>query len=199
MKSRSALVFALGALCLAAAVPAAPAVTSKAKRSCDTIRLGKVRVFYKHNMRCAKAKRLARRLYRSEGRNRPRKFVCQSGSNFNSGGSCRHRSKNRYFGWHPFDKRATAARRASCKPVRNPYPGTRFDGIDLTHIKADGVACSKARRVAERAHKRGLGLIPSPNGTRTYRWNGWKVRANLRPARDRYVATRRHKKVRFRF
>ena len=51
---------------------------------------------------------------------------------------------------------AQAAQR--CKPVVNPYPGTRYDGVDLTRIRATGVSCPTARRVARRAHRRALGL-----------------------------------------
>ena len=87
----------------------------------------------------------------------------------------------------------------SCKPVVNPYEGTRYDGIDLSDIEALGLSCSKARRVAKRAHKNGLAMAPSPDGYRDYRWNGWDVSGNLRPTSDRYVAARNGKKVRWRF
>jgi len=50
----------------------------------------------------------------------------------------------------------------SCEGVLNPYPGTRYQGIDLTHIRAKGVKCPKARRVAKRAHKMGLLLGVPP-------------------------------------
>jgi hypothetical protein len=73
------------------------------KSGCDTIKLGEPRIFYKHNMRCSKAKSYARRVYRSDGRDEPRRFTCESGSNFDEGGSCRHETKNKYFGWHPAD------------------------------------------------------------------------------------------------
>ncbi len=73
------------------------------KRGCDMIKLGEPRIFYKHNMRCSKAKDYARRVYRSDGRDEPRRFTCESGSNFDEGGSCHHDTKNKYFGWHPAD------------------------------------------------------------------------------------------------
>jgi hypothetical protein len=88
---------------------------------------------------------------------------------------------------------------ASCADVVNPYSGTRYEGIDLTHIRADGVGCPKARRVAERAHKAGLALTPPASGIRTYTWNGWSVRGDLRPDHDRYRAMRRGNEVRWRF
>jgi hypothetical protein len=93
----------------------------------------------------------------------------------------------------------TAASATACNPVKNPYPGTRYDGIDLSHIRAKGVACGKGRRVAEKAHRKGLGLVPSPDGYLNFGWNGWQVRGNLRPDSDRYRATRHGKRVRWRF
>ena len=38
-----------------------------------------------------------------------------------------------------------------------------------------------------------------PEEIRTFTWNGWKVRGDLRPASDRYVATRGSRRVRWRF
>lgn len=85
----------------AAAPPAKPGFDDK--RSCNSINLGEPRVFYKHNMRCSTAKHYARRLFTTDGGDWPRNFTCESGSNFNEGGSCRHDSKDKYFGWHPAD------------------------------------------------------------------------------------------------
>ena len=87
----------------------------------------------------------------------------------------------------------------SCGSVDNPYEGTRYDGVDLTRIRATEVRCPKARRVARRAHKKALGLVPDPSGHLSFGWNGWQVTGNLRPSRDRYRATRRDKRVRWRF
>ena len=87
----------------------------------------------------------------------------------------------------------------SCRPVSNPYEGTRYEGIDIAHIEAEGVGCSKARRVARRAHKKGWGLTPDVNGNLRYQWNGWDVDGNLRPTNDRYRAERRGNLVRWRF
>ena len=94
---------------------------------------------------------------------------------------------------------ATAATTRSCPAVRNPYPDTRFAGVDLTHITAIGVSCATARTVARRAHAKALGLTPSASGIRTFTWNGWHVRGDLRPASDRYVATKGAAVVRWRF
>ena len=93
---------------------------------------------------------------------------------------------------------AEAATRA-CKPVVNPYPGTRYEGTDLTRVRAVGVSCTRARRVARGAHRKALGLTPTQSGIRTFRWNGWRVTGDLRGADDRYVARRGAKRVRWRF
>ena len=59
---------------------------------------------------------------------------------------------------------------AACKPVENPYAGTRYDGVDLTRIRAEGVRCSTARRVARRAHRKALAAVPDANGIVRVRW-----------------------------
>jgi hypothetical protein len=87
----------------------------------------------------------------------------------------------------------------SCRPVVNPYPGTRYEGEDLKRIRATGVSCRRARRVARRAHREALGLPRPLTGVRRFNWNGWRVTADLRPASDRYVARRDGKRVRWRF
>lgn len=92
-----------------------------------------------------------------------------------------------------------AAATRSCKSVVNPYPGTRYEGVDLSHIRAVGVSCRTARRVARQAHSKALGLAPSPSGLREFSWNGWNVTADLRPPSDLYVARRDGKRVSWRF
>jgi hypothetical protein len=94
---------------------------------------------------------------------------------------------------------APAATTRSCGSISNPYPGTRYAGADLSRITATGVSCRAARTVARRAHRKALGITPSPNGIRTFAWNGWKVTGDLRPSSDRYLATRRGARVRWRF
>jgi hypothetical protein len=94
---------------------------------------------------------------------------------------------------------APAATTRSCGSVSNPYPGTRYAGVDLTRITATGVSCRTARSVARGAHRKALAIAPSATGIRTLTWNGWKVSGDLRPSSDRYVATRRGAKVRWRF
>ena len=84
-----------------------------------------------------------------------------------------------------FAQSATARR---CKPVVNPYPGTRFDDVDLTRIRATGVSCRTARRVARRAHRKALGMTPTLSGIRRFGWRGWRITGDLRGTVDRYVA-----------
>ena|SRR5215218_8213889 len=93
---------------------------------------------------------------------------------------------------------ATASAR-SCAPVVNPYPGTRFEGVDLTSIRAKGITCPRARKVAKRAHSKALALTPPADGIRRFRWNGWQVVGDLRPSSDKYRATRNGKRVSWRF
>jgi hypothetical protein len=59
--------------------------------------------------------------------------------------------------------------------LETPCPGTRYAGVDLSHITAKGVSCTTARRVARGAHKKALGLTPPPSGLRTLTWDGWRV------------------------
>ena len=88
---------------------------------------------------------------------------------------------------------------ATCAPVRDPYPGTRYEGADITGIRTTDVGCERGRRVARRAHRKGLGVPPPPSGVRRYRWRGWDVTGDLRPPKDRYVARKGRRVVRWRF
>jgi hypothetical protein len=92
---------------------------------------------------------------------------------------------------------ADAALRA-CKPVLNPYPHTRYDGVDLTRIRTSGASCETARRVARRAHRKALRRTPTGR-YRRFTWNGWSVTGDLRPDHDRYVARKDGRQVRWRF
>ena len=87
----------------------------------------------------------------------------------------------------------------TCEPVRNPYPGTRYEGIDLKPIRAVNVSCSWARHVARRAHRKALSLPLPADGVRRFRWRGWMITGDLRPDRDRYVARKGDRRVRWRF
>ena len=88
-------------------------------------------------------------------------------------------------GLAPADGRAASR---LCDPVVNPYKGTRYEGVDLRRIRASGVPCAKARRVARGAHRKALGLLVPESGVRTFTWKGWKVKGDVRGSTDRYVA-----------
>ncbi len=92
---------------------------------------------------------------------------------------------------------ADAALRA-CKPVRDPYPGTRYAGVDLTRIRTSAGSCETARRVARRAHRKALRTAPTGR-YRRFTWHGWAVTGDLRPDHDRYVALKDGRQVRWRF
>ncbi len=89
-----------------------------------------MRIFYKNNMRCEKAKHYARRLYKTNGNDEPRKFTCSSGSNFNQGAACNHDFKNKNFGWHPVDKRKATSKKKKVlcwnKELSKPRTAPRF-------------------------------------------------------------------------
>ncbi|HEX5782233.1 MAG TPA: hypothetical protein VFX80_09930 [Solirubrobacteraceae bacterium] len=92
---------------------------------------------------------------------------------------------------------ADAALRA-CKPVLDPYPGTRYAGVDLTRIRTSTRSCVTARRVARGAHRKAL-RSPAAGRYRRFTWHGWAVTGDLRPDRDRYVARRNGRQVHWRF
>jgi hypothetical protein len=88
-----------------------------------------------------------------------------------------------------------AAGTRSCGRLVNPYPNSRYDGVDLRRIRADGVRCPRARRVVRRAHRKGLGLTRPASGVQRFTWRGWRVTGDLRGSEDRYVAKRNGKRV----
>ena len=87
----------------------------------------------------------------------------------------------------------------SCNPVVNPYEGSRYEGVNLKRIRAEGVRCEVARKVTRRAHRKALKKVPDQDGTLEFHWRKWDVRGNLVPAHDRYVAKRGPDRVRWRF
>jgi hypothetical protein len=87
----------------------------------------------------------------------------------------------------------------TCGSVKDPYPGTRYAGVDLTRITAKSVSCATARRVAKGAHRKALGITPPPSGIRSFSWDGWKVTGDLRGSHDAYVASKGAERVRWRF
>ena len=94
---------------------------------------------------------------------------------------------------------ATAPSYRHCEPVRNLYPDTRYDDVDLTRIRALETSCRVARRVARRAHYKALALAPPSRGVRRFGWRGWQVTGDLRGDHDRYVARKGERRVRWRF
>ena len=94
---------------------------------------------------------------------------------------------------------AEAASVRACKPIKNPYAGTRYEGTDISSIRSRGASCRGARRVARGAHYKALGLTPPPSGIRRFNWQGWRVTGNLRGDHDRYLATRSGRRIRWVF
>jgi hypothetical protein len=94
---------------------------------------------------------------------------------------------------------AAAAAVKKCKPVKHPFKGTRYGDVDITHIRARGVSCNAARWLAKHAENKALGITPPPSGYRRFSYHGWSVFGNLRPAHDRYLATKDGKRVRWQF
>src|SRR3954447_11415268 len=94
---------------------------------------------------------------------------------------------------------ASAAPTHRCAAIHDPYPNTLFAGESITNITARNVGCVTARSVARGAHRKALGVTPTAGGIRTFSFNGWHVTGDLRPAHDRYVATRAGAVVRWRF
>lgn len=93
-----------------------------------------------------------------------------------------------------------AAASRSCPAIKDPYKGTRYEGVPLNGIKASGLSCASARKVVKGAHLKGLGLTPPPSsGVRRYTWNGWRVAGDLRPESDKYTARKGGMAVRWRF
>jgi hypothetical protein len=123
--------------------------TAGGKRACNSINLGGPKIFFKHNMNCKSAKKKARQVYASRGEDEPRRFNCESGSGFEDGGSCRHVSKNKYFGWHPADKRK-AAKRERCGRYKST---SGYVKARVTAIR--GVDCDEALYVARKFDRRG--------------------------------------------
>ena len=94
---------------------------------------------------------------------------------------------------------AGAASYKSCKPVVNPYAGSRYEGVDLSSIRVLNGSCAGARAVAKGAHRKALGLTPGPDPVRRFAGGGWSVRGDLRGNSDRYLAVKGSKRVRWRF
>src|SRR4051812_6070264 len=86
---------------------------------------------------------------------------------------------------------AAPAGAASCASIRNvsQLSGTRFAGSDIFRIRARGVSCATARRVARGATLRALGITPPVSGVKRFRFQAWAISDDLRDSDDRYTAT----------
>ncbi len=93
---------------------------------------------------------------------------------------------------------ASAASYKSCKPVANPYEGTRYEGVNLSSIRVLRGSCRGARVVARGAHRKALGITPT-GPIRRFSWGGWRVKGDLRGNSDSYLAVKGRKRVRWRF
>jgi hypothetical protein len=77
---------------------------------------------------------------------------------------------------------------ASCRPVRDLFDGTRYEGSDLFRIRAQGVSCATARRVARAATYKAVGGPPGPTGFKRLRYRRWHLVDDLRGDTDRFSA-----------
>jgi hypothetical protein len=75
-----------------------------------------------------------------------------------------------------------------CRPVANVFEGTRYEGSDLYRIRAQGVSCKTARRVARRGTRRGVAATPDATGHVRVTYRRWSVVGDLRGASDAYRA-----------
>ena len=109
------------------------------------------------------------------------------------------RSRYRRRSWWRCSRQGSRTRSSGrARRCRDPYPDTRYAHVDLTRIKTTLESCSKARRVARKAHWKALKLQPV-GGRKTFIWNGWSVDGNIKPDHDRYVARKDGRQVRWRF
>jgi hypothetical protein len=78
----------------------------------------------------------------------------------------------------------------SCASIRNvsQLDGTRFAGSDIFRIRAQGVSCTTARRIARGATLRALGITPPLSGIKRFRYQSYSVSDDLRGNDDRYTA-----------
>jgi hypothetical protein len=87
-----------------------------------------------------------------------------------------------------------------CRPVIDIFDGTRYAGSDLYRIRARGVSCGTARRVALKGTRRGVAGVPGPDGRVRVKFGKWTVVGDLRGDADRYRALARGgKRVRWIF
>jgi hypothetical protein len=83
---------------------------------------------------------------------------------------------------------AASAAFKRCEPVRNVFEGTRYEGSDLYRIRAQGISCKTARRVARRGTYRGVASTPDSTGHVRVTYRRWSVVGDLRGSADSYSA-----------
>lgn len=76
----------------------------------------------------------------------------------------------------------------SCRPVLDMFEGSRLEGSDAYRIRATGVSCGTARRVARQGTRRAVAATPNVNGFVRVRYRRWRVLDDLRGATDRFKA-----------
>ena len=75
-----------------------------------------------------------------------------------------------------------------CAPVRNVFEGSRYQGSDLYRIRAQGVSCRTARRVARRGTYKAVAGVPDSTGHVVVRYRSWRIVDDLTRPVDRFVA-----------
>jgi hypothetical protein len=74
-----------------------------------------------------------------------------------------------------------------------------IEGVDLSHVRAVNMSCRTARHVARKGHRKALAVGTSQGPIVRVTWHGWHVTGDLRPASDRFTATKGTRRVRWRF
>jgi hypothetical protein len=82
-----------------------------------------------------------------------------------------------------------------CRPVLNVLDGTRYEGSDLYRVRAEGVSCRTARRVARRGTAKAVRATPDASGIVRVRYRRWRVVDDLRGPVDRFRARARGQKL----
>jgi hypothetical protein len=75
-----------------------------------------------------------------------------------------------------------------CEPVLNIFEGSRYEGSKLYNIRAQGVTCATARRVARRGTYKAVADVPDAHGRVKVSYRRWTIFDDLRASVDRFVA-----------
>jgi hypothetical protein len=75
-----------------------------------------------------------------------------------------------------------------CAPVRDVFDGSRYEGSDLYRIRARGVSCRTARRVAYRGTRKAEAATPDSTGHIRVTYRRWSIIDDLRGDVDRFRA-----------